>query len=125
MRLGIVTLLLLIGCAHAPLAAVEPDADVLVTLQNVSGHDVCAVHLWSDEDSFRSVENRLLPGSQLLERDSAFRLHAGSRRDFTVPAVAPLRLEAVDCDGQLVESREIRARGGTVVSLALTSASRG
>ena len=122
MRLGIVSFFLLIGCAHAPLA---PSADVLVSVQNVTGHDVCAVHLWNEVESYRSVENRLLPGSQLLERDSAFRLHAGSRRDFTMPAVAPLRLEAVDCDGQLIESREIRARAGTVVSLALIPASRG
>ncbi|MBK7863478.1 MAG: hypothetical protein IPJ65_33730 [Archangiaceae bacterium] len=90
----------------------------LVSVQNEAGRDVCAVHLWSPDESYRSVENRLLPGAQLLEPDSAFRLHAGSRRDFSVPA-ASLRLEAVDCDGHLVDSREIRARAGTVVSLAI------
>lgn len=115
--------LLLVACAHGraerSVEATEPEAELLVSVQNVTGHDVCAVHLWSEEEEYRSVENRLLPGAQLLERDSAFRLHSGSRRDFTVPAVAPLRIEAVDCNGHLLESREIRARAGSVVELAL------
>jgi hypothetical protein len=124
MRLGILVFLLLAaGCAHVPKG--EEEQPVWVTVQNASGHGVCAVHLWTDEESYRSVENKLLPGAQLLERTSAFRLHDGSRRDFVVPAVAPLRMEAVDCDGHLVESREIRARAGSVVSLALTHAWRG
>ena len=117
MRLGIVSLFLLVGCAH--LAPPAPAPEILVSVQNVTGHDVCAVHLWSEDESYKSVENKLLPGAQLLEPNSAFRLHAGSRRDFTVPAVAPLRMEAVDCDGQLVDSRELQVRAGTVVSLAL------
>lgn len=116
MRLGLFSLLLVTGCAHVVPVAEEP---VLISVQNAAGKDVCAVHLWSEDDAHRSVENRLLPGAQLLEPTSAFRLHAGSRRDFTVPAVAPVRLEAVDCDGQLIESLEIRGRAGGVVSLAL------
>jgi len=133
MRLGLVTLrscflfvtlLSSAGCLHGR-AALEPERTVLVSLQNVTGHDVCAVHLWSDDDDYRSVENRLLPGAQLLEKTSAFRLHDGSRRDFTLPAAAPLRMEAVDCEGRLVESREIRARAGSVVSLALVTPARG
>jgi hypothetical protein len=123
MRLGIASLFLLIGCAHV--APAQPRAEVLLSVQNVTGHDVCAVHLWNEDESFKSVENKLLPGAQLLEPDSAFRLHAGSRRDFTVPAVAPLRLEAVDCEGHLLDSRELRVRAGTIVSLALVEPSRG
>ncbi len=124
MRLGILmaTLLFSLGCAHVAPRATD---EVLVTVQNVTGHDVCAVHLWSDDDDYKSVENRLLPGSQLLEPSSAYRLHDGSRRDFVMPAAAPLRMEAVDCQGRLVESREIRAQAGSVVSLALVTPARG
>jgi hypothetical protein len=132
MHLRILSLLLLMGCAH--MSDGRDDEPVRVSLHNVAGRDVCAVHLWSEDERDRSVENRLLPeqgtahleeGSQLLGPTSEFRLHDGSRRDFTVPAVVPLRLEAVDCDGRLVESREIRARAGSVVSLAIIPHSRG
>ena len=123
MRLILPLFLAFAACAHAPLE-VSRDEQVLISMVNTLPGDICAIHLWSDEESYKSVENRLLPGSSLLEPTSAFRLHAGDRRDFRVPAQAPLRMEAVDCNGRLVESRELPARPGSVVSLALTVASR-
>jgi hypothetical protein len=87
MRLGaLISLLFTVGCAHAPMQ---------VSVENASGHDVCAVRLWNGDEDLGTVE-----GGALLD---------GARREFTVPSGKSLRIEAVDCRGQLVDSREVAA----------------
>ncbi len=105
---------LLLACAHLE---VPPPREQIVSVQSRLGVDVCAVRLWGDADASRRAENRLLPEAELLDGASPLRLHAGELRDFVLPPMGKLHLEAVGCDGRLVARRDVEA-GDAMFTLA-------
>ena len=93
----------------------------MVSVENAAGRDVCSMHVWTDDDGWRGIENRLLPGATLLASNSPFRLHDGSRRDFVVPPQGAVHVEAIDCQGEVIDARVVRAQPGMDVSLTVAA----
>ena len=96
---------LVLACAHVP----PPHAqELIVTVQSRLDRDVCALHLWGDEDVTQRGQNMLRPEP----------LRVGQRRDFVVKPMGPMHLEAVACDGRVVARRDVEPKDVTLTLAA-------
>lgn len=102
-RQGLLALCLLMAACANQTGSLSPEP-AIITVANRDATDVCGLYVWSESDLTRRGDNRLLPGTVLVGRDSPYRLAAGSWRDVVVPNDSLAYLEARDCEGKIVAS---------------------